>query len=270
MQDQRCGAAQGDGRHVAFRTIAIKDAAEAEQCGGQGSARDHVGGVPEPLRQGQPRLRQQVHRQARDDADDQRGAQHPRQRTQGHAPDRQATAAGAREFHHRDPEGVEHRRMDRDDRPVPGQRIRAVGAFRDRYAQEQRVREKTHEPDRHAVHRRPAEQEPGAPPTRRKGREGAGIEGDQQLGAKLGAQVQTRHRHEEQRGDREVLREIHQPIDTAGRKPAPPCHQIAEAHDQEDGQDDREQRRHVAAGTVICMPSKAGSTWSGVWAATAA
>ena len=53
----------------------------------------------------------------------------------------------ADDLHHDDAEGIEQRRVDRDDGEIPGQRPGPVGALGDRQAEEQRVREQAAEAD---------------------------------------------------------------------------------------------------------------------------
>jgi len=243
MDDQCQKADHGDGLAVALGAVLDQHAAQGEQGRGQGSAYDQRQRVVDHTGDRQPA---KVYGKAREDAQNQRIVEHrPRHIARK---GRTGLAPVAHELHHRDPQPVAKRRVDGDDRKVPDQRLGPIGAFGDRQPQQDRVGKETAEPDGHTVFPVAFEQDARAEQTQREADGRAGVEAEQQSRVERGREIQMRDRLEQQAGDREALREPHDPVDARDRKIPSPDRDIAKADDKEDGQDDFEKRLHERYG----------------------
>ncbi len=156
----------------------------------------------------------------------------------------QPLSTGARPFHQRDAEGVEQRRVDRDDGEVAGQCLGAIGAFGDRHAKQKRVGEQGHKADGGGIGHGAAEEQDGAGEGHAKAGEGRDVEGQEQRGLKGGREVKPRDGGEEKRGCAEILGIAHQAVNGAVIEQLQAGGGIAEADDKEDRQDDIQKGVH--------------------------
>ncbi len=191
----------------------------------------------------------QVHGKSQQDADHQRVVKD--RPPDGAGRDQPSARSVVDDLHRRQPQRVAERRVQRDDRVVRLQGTCAIGAFGDRQAQQHRIREQAGKADGNAVGPGAFEEIPCPKQPRRKARRRPGVEAAQQRRVEILPQVERRDRAEQQAGDREILRELHQPVDARVRKDAPPDGEIAEAHDQEDRKDDLEKGLHLSASARV-------------------
>ena len=121
-------------------------------------------------------------------------------------------AARAGDLHRGDAEAIAKRRMDRDDREVPGQRIGAIGFFGDGQPQQDRIGEQTAKPDGDAVFPIAFEDHPRADQSEYETDGCACVKTDQQARIKGRGQVNVGDGLKQKAGDREILRKPHQRI----------------------------------------------------------
>ena len=242
MQDQRHRADHRDDAEVALWPVTVEHAAKAEERRGQRRPHHQVERVGQHLRHRQVA---EVHHEAEHDADHQRIAEDRAQHAErGRA---QAAAPMAHQFHRGDADGIAERRVDRDDGIVPGQRAAAIGTLGDRQAKQERIREQPAKADRHTVFPGAAKDIARAEEGDAKAGQGSGVEAQEQPGVEVLRQVKRRDRAIQQAGQREPLRELHQPVDVGIAQVALPHRDIAEAQHEEDRQDDLDEGPHVTA-----------------------
>jgi hypothetical protein len=155
-------------------------------------------------------------------------------------------AAVADDLHHGHAERVAEGGVEGDDCEVRLERLGPVGAFGDRQAEQHAVGEQAGEADGDAVLPGAAEEEPRAEEPGEKARRRADVEAAQQRPVEPRREVEPGDPGEEQAGDREVLGELHQPVDARVGEGLEPDGEIARPDHEEDRQDDVDQRLHVS------------------------
>ena len=239
MNDQRDEAEERHDLQIALGPVQVEHAPQGKQRGRQGGAPHKGHRFDEYTRQMQAG---QVHDKTSSDGQDQDVARHrPANLAQSL---KRAVTLRACDLHCGDANRIAKRRMQRDDRIVSSQSIRAEGAFGDGQAQQKRVREERDEPKRHRVGPRATKQIPSTKKTREEPRQSTRVEAEQQGRVEFGFQVQPGDGQKQKAGDRDALGEFHQPIYRAIRQHIAPPHDIAETDHQKDRQDDVDQSVH--------------------------